>query len=128
MHMVQDEAGDRSSENIGDGYGGHEQGNGLSLFPALKPISQVQQNAGVVTGFSQSEQETRDIELVHGLHKASESCDRSPNDKNARDPDAGANPVQDQVAGNLEDRVANKKDADKKPKLLAGDAEFLVHG
>ena len=47
--------------------------------------------------------------------------------RNACNPDAGADFVQQQVARNSKEQVAEKEDPGEQTELLAGDRQFLVH-
>src|SRR5438270_3407966 len=54
--------------------------------------------------------------------------DDSPGHENARDPHACADPVQQQVAWDFKDKIADEKNAGEQAELLRADAEILIHG
>ena len=55
-----------------------------------------------------------------------ESC--PPAHQDSGDPDARAQLMQKQIAGDLEEEIPEEEDAGQKPELLAGDGQLLVHG
>ena len=63
MNSIQNETGDRSPQNAGDRQARQEQRNRLRLFSLAKPVRQIQDDSGEVTGFRQPEQEPRDVQL-----------------------------------------------------------------
>src|SRR5262249_38287870 len=126
-HVIEDEAGERTAYHIGDRYPEHQQRDGLRLFAFMEPICQVQEDSGKVSRFGQTEHEARDIKLLHVAREPAQRCDHPPHDQNASNPDARAKSVEREVAWNLEQRIADKKNADEEPELPAVDRQFPVH-
>ena len=53
VHMIQTEAGDRSTEDAGDRQPRQEQRDRLCLFPLAKPVRQIETDSGEVAGLRQ---------------------------------------------------------------------------
>ncbi len=49
-------------------------------------------------------------------------------DDDAGEPDSGAEFVEEKIAGDLEDKVAEEENAGEQAELLAGDSQVAVHG
>src|SRR6266481_2274576 len=64
---------------------------------------------------------------MHVVGKAGQHGHDSPSNQNACNPDAGADFVQQQVARNSKEEVAEKENPGEQTELLAGDRLFLVH-
>src|SRR6266446_5259136 len=64
---------------------------------------------------------------MHVVDKAGQHRHSSPGNQNASNPDAGADFVQQQVARNSKEQVAEKEDPGEQTELLARDRQFLVH-
>src|SRR5262249_40119081 len=50
-----------------------------------------------------------------------------PRNQDACDPNARSDPVQYEIAGDLEQKVTNEKDSSCKAELLAGDGQLAIH-
>src|SRR5207247_10269403 len=61
------------------------------------------------------------------VDKASQHGHESPRNQNPCNPDAAAELVQKQVAGNFKKEIAQKEDTGDQTELLAGDSQLLVH-
>src|SRR5881392_1200841 len=61
------------------------------------------------------------------VDKASQHGHESPGNQNACNPDAAAELVQEQVAGDFKKEIAQKENPGDQTELLAGDCQFLVH-
>src|SRR6266480_7927037 len=64
---------------------------------------------------------------MHVVDKASQHGDDSPGNQNACNPDAGADPMQQQIARNFKEEVAEKENPGEQTELLASDRQLLVH-
>src|SRR5262249_35845390 len=93
-----------------------------------KPEGQIQQDSGKVTRFGHPKQKAHYVELVHGPHKGGQGSHNPPHNQDSSNPEASPNFVQDQVARNLEKGIADKEHPNHESKLLAGDAQLVVHG
>jgi len=71
------------------------------LFALSKPVRQVQKDAGEKTRFGNAEEKTGHVQLTCVMHKTRQHSHDTPADQNASDPGAGADPVQQHVAGNF---------------------------
>jgi hypothetical protein len=56
------------------------------------------------------------------------SPDGAPDDQDPCNPDTGADPVQQQIAGDLKKEIAEKEDPADQSELLAGNPQLLIHG
>ena len=65
---------------------------------------------GVETGLGGTEQEPQDVERLLALHEHHRGAERAPGDSDPRDPPARADLVHEQVAGHLEQGVAQEED------------------
>src|SRR5713101_10184520 len=64
---------------------------------------------------------------MRGVGKTGQHGHDSPSNQNARNPDTGADFVEQQVARNSKEQVAEKEDPSEQTELLAGDRQLLVH-
>jgi len=128
VNVIEDESGQRCAKDAGERQAGQKESDGLRLFALAEPVGEIEDDSGEVAGFGESQEKTKDVELGNILDEASEGGENSPGDDDARQPDARPEFVQQQIAGNFEEKVSNEKDAGKKPELLGADAEVTVHG
>lgn len=128
MDVIENEARQGSTKDAGEGQASQEERDGLSLFALAKPVGEVEDDSGEVASFGESEEKAKDIELGNVLDEAGESGEDSPGHDDACEPNASAEFVQQQVAGNFEQKVANEKDSGEQAELLGADAEVTVHG
>jgi hypothetical protein len=61
------------------------------------------------------------------MRETSQSSYGAPDDQDARNPDAGADSVQQQITRDLEQEVAKKENTADQSELLAGDSQVLIH-
>jgi len=102
MDVVKDNPRDRAAENTGDWYSDQNQRNRMRPFALPKPVGEIEHDAGIVAGLGKAEKKARDIQLMHIADEAREQGHKTPGDKNACDPDAGADPMQQQIAAELQ--------------------------
>src|SRR5450432_354329 len=124
VHAIENQSGNRRSKNVGDWLRDHEECNGPSLLSLPKPVGQIEQNAREKSGLRHAQQKSRGIELSDVLSKSRGDCDESPGDQNASDPNPRSDPVQYQVARDLEQEITKEEHAHDQPKLLAADREL----
>jgi hypothetical protein len=122
-----DPARDRAADQPGHGHGGHEEGGDAPAPRGRVPIGQVQDDAREEPGFGRAQQEAQDVEHVHAGHEHHAGGNDAPGDHDARDPDLRAHFVQDDVAGNLENEVADEEDAGAQPVHRFAELQFLQH-
>src|SRR5580704_10435714 len=105
MRMIEDEARNRATYNAGDRYAHQDQRNRLRFFLLPKPIAQVEDHAGEISCLGEAERKTRDIKLICRLHEAGQGGNHAPCDQYSSYPDTSSNPMQDQIAGDLKQKV-----------------------
>ena len=64
---------------------------------------------------------------MDALHQPGQRRYRSPAQKNARNPRPRSDFVQDQVAGHFEKKIPDKENSGRNGKLLAAQAQILIH-
>src|SRR5438552_11256927 len=64
---------------------------------------------------------------MHRLDEAGQHGHDSPGKKDSGNPDARSDPVQEQIARNFKEEVAEKENAEDESKRLAADGQLLVH-
>jgi len=103
--------------------------NAVALARLLsKPVTEVQDDSGEVAGFGYSQQKTNQVELMQFVNQASATRQHSPPQQNAGDPDARADLMEQQIAGNFQDDIAQEENARREAKLSGGDTQLAVHG
>jgi hypothetical protein len=128
VDVIENEAGQRCAKDAGERQAGQEERDCLRLFPLPEPVGEVEDNSGEVASFGKPEKKAKYIKLGQILDEARQSCEKSPRDDDAGQPDASTKFVQQKVAGNFEQKVADEKDSGQQAELLGGDAEIAVHG
>src|ERR1700676_3672887 len=99
----------------------------MSLLALAEPIREAQNDTGEETGFCTPEQESGNIQLRHSAYSPGENRDYAPRDQDALNPDARTDPVEEDVAGDLENEVTPKEYSDQQPKLRTRDRQLGVH-
>src|SRR5215469_1375535 len=127
MCMIENKTRNWSAQNAGERHADQYEGNGLRLFALAEPITQIENDAGEKSCFGEAQRKAGGIELMGGLHKASQRCNDAPCNENACDPDARADAVEDEVAGDFKQEVAPKENSSRKSKMLACDGQFAIH-
>ena len=127
MYVIENKTRNGTAQDAGERDADQYEGNGLCLFALAEPITQVENHAGEISCFGEAQRKAGGIELMGGLHKARQRRNDAPCDEDARDPDARADAVKDEVAGDLKQEVAPKENSSRKSKLLAADGQFPIH-
>src|SRR6202011_5736865 len=91
-------------------------------------VGEVQNHAGEEPGLCGTEQEADDQEACSTRHESREAGEDAPLDDGGRDPDPRTDLFQDQVAGNLEQEIAEEENAGAPAVDIGAEAEVLVHG
>ena len=125
--LLDEEAGQRGTDDGGQRLGQVEQGQDLAAVPGRDPEAQEQDGAGEEAGLGHAQDEAQDVELLHVAHPGEQQGDDAPADHDAGKPAAGAELVQGQVAGDLEQDVADEEDAGREAELGCGEGEVGVH-
>ena len=102
---------ERSTDEHGDRRGRHEQRTGSSAFRRRNPVGQVQHHPGEEPCFGDAEQHPHRIEAPLPDDEHHRHRDEAPADHDSRDPDARADPLQDQVARDFEQAIAEEEQA-----------------
>lgn len=89
--------------------------------------SQVEDDAREEPGLGRAQQEAQEIEHVHAGHEHHARRDDAPGDHDPRDPDARADFVEDDVAGDLEQEIADEEYPRAQPVHRLAELEFLQH-
>ncbi len=74
-----------------------------------KPLGDVVENARKEPGFRRTEQKAHQVKTLWPLYECHADGDGAPREHDARKPAPGAETVEHQVAGNLEQEVANEE-------------------
>ena len=127
MYMIENKTRNGTAQNAGERHADQYESNGLRLFALAEPITQIEHDAGEKSCFGETQRKAGGIELMGGLHKACQRRNDAPCDEDARDPDARADAVKDEVAGDLKQEVAPKENSSRESKLLACDGQFAIH-
>ena len=93
------------------GIAGHQQGNHCGAAMEREPVGEVEDHAGEESGFGNAQQQACGVELHGCADQRGERGDDAPGDDDAADPDARADLVQHDVAGDFEGEVAEEEDA-----------------
>jgi hypothetical protein len=92
-----------------------------------KPIGQIQNDSRKKRSFGYSEQKTNDVKLSDALHETGGHSHNAPTEQNSGDPDARPDLMQQEIARNFKDDIADEENPGYEPKLPTGDSQFLVH-
>ncbi len=109
--QVQQRAGDGSAHHAGKRGRGHELRNRTCALPRRKPVGQVEDHAGKESGLAHAEQKAQHVKRQRAAHKHHAHGDDAPADHDAGNPFARPDLYQHQVAGQIEQRGAEKEDA-----------------
>src|SRR5437588_4547938 len=90
-------------------------------------MAEIDNHAGEKTCLAQTEQKAEQVELVLRLHKTREDGNHAPRDHYAGDPAASAPFFHQDTAGNLQQKIAPKKDAGAEAQDLVGERELAFH-
>src|SRR5712692_8241973 len=127
MCVVQNHTGKRSAQDTGNRQSGHKKSDCVRSLLLTKPIGQIQNDSRKKPSFGYSEQKTNDVKLSDALHETGGHSHNAPAEQNAGDPDACSDLMQQEIARNFKDDIADEENPGYEPKLLAGDSQFLVH-
>ncbi len=94
-------------------------------MPGRIPIGEVEDDAGKKSGFGCAQQKSHDVKHGCAFQKHEGHGDEAPEDHDAGDPDAGADAMEDEVAGDFKDEVADEEEAGAEAENAAED--FIVN-
>ena len=83
---------------------------------------------GIEPGLGQPEQDAVDVEAPLAPHEAGQRGDDAPGDQDAGDPAPRPHLVEDQVAGDFADEVAQEEQSGAETEHRVGEPEILDHG
>ena len=122
---VDEPAGQRRAHHLGERLGQVEDGEHLHADLVREPGRQEHDDAREQAGLGDAQQEPQDDEGRLTLHEGEARRDDAPGDGDAGEPDLGAELGQQQVAGDLEQGVADEEDTGAQGVGAGGDS--LVH-
>ena len=125
--LLDEPAGERRADHGGQRLRQVEQREDLAAVPRRDPEAQEQDRAREEAGLGHTEHEAQDDELLEAAHPGEQQRDDAPADHDAGEPAAGAELVQGEVAGHLEQDVADEEDARREAELGGGEREVVVH-
>src|SRR5262249_51237960 len=120
--------GPARSNSVGDRLRDKEGRDDPAAILGGKPVSEIEDHAGKETGFCCAEQKADDQKAGGPCDQGHETGNDPPGDHDPRDPDPCADLFQDQIAWDLEQEVAEEKDAGAPAIEIGAEAEILVHG
>ena len=111
LERVHDPAGKRVAEDAGDGDRRHEDRDDLGSAVRRIPIGEKEDDPGIEACFGDAEQEAQQIEHRRSGDEHEARRDQAPGDHDARDPDARADLMKNDVARHLEQEIAEEENA-----------------
>ena len=124
---LEDPAGNGTAQNAGCCDGRHEHGGHVGPVFAREPVGEVEDDAWEKAGFGHAEEKAEDVEGGDAVAEGHQRGDDSPADHDARDPEPGSRPVENEVSGNLKEKVTKKEDAGSGGEDGIGEPRDLVH-
>ncbi len=106
---AQQTAGHRAGDHHCDRLGQDKQPENLAAMAHREPLGDVVQNARKEPRLRRAEQKAHHIKAVRPLHKCHADGDGAPGDHDPRKPAPRAKAIKHQVAGDLEEKVANEE-------------------
>ena len=88
---------------------GHEQGDGTRALVRWEPEGEVEQHARNEACLCHAQQQAHQVEGVRRCHKDHTGRDEAPGDHDAGDPEARADAAQQEGAGQVAERITEKK-------------------
>src|SRR5262249_5148026 len=98
--------GEGVAEDPGQGDGGHEPGQHPGPLAGREPEGQVEDDAGEEPRLGHAEQDAHGVEAPRARDGQGGAGNQPPADQDAGDPGPGPDPAQQQIAGHLEEQVA----------------------
>jgi hypothetical protein len=90
-------------------------------------MADVDNQAWKKTGFGQAQHKSQYIKLVLRLHEAHQHGDDAPRNHYAGNPTAGAPLLDQDAAGNLEQKIAPEKNAGAEAENLISERQLVLH-
>src|SRR5205814_777032 len=92
-----------------------------------EPVGKINDDAGKEPGLSRAQQKTRAVKLVRSAHKTGEGGERAPGDQSNRQEQPGAPAFHQERPGNLQRKIADKKNSTRRSKNRIGQTEIGLH-
>ena len=108
---LEQERRDGRADHAGEGGGGHKLGDGAGALFRGEPEGEIENHAGEEASLTDAEQKAHEKERVWAFDEAHTGGDNAPRDHDAGDPEARADLVEEQVAGQIEETLAKEEDA-----------------
>jgi hypothetical protein len=122
-HQARDRRADHGGDGDRDGKGRKK---ARAIFRRI-PIGQIKNDAGEKAGFGDAEQKAQHIKARLAAHGCHQRRNDAPGHHDARDPAAGAEFLQRQIARHLEDEIADEEDSGAPCEDQRGEFQFGVH-
>ncbi len=118
---------ERPADDAGERSRGHEPRDGAGALGGRKPAGEIQDDARKEARFCRAEKESQREEAPRAAHEHRGRRHEPPRNHDARDPDPHANPIEQEVAGNLEEDIRDEEHA--RPEAVNGcrETEGGVH-
>ena len=125
--QLQQRGGDRSADYAGERGGGEKQGEDPGPVPRRNPVREVEDHAGEEARLRDAEEEPHPVEGDGGPDEQHRARERPPRRHDARDPAAGSEALQDQVARDFERHVTGEEHPGSQPVNGVAEPEIGLH-
>jgi hypothetical protein len=106
----------------------HQRGIDPGAIGARKPVGQIQQHAREQPGLGSAQKEARQEKAALSGYQGHATRGDPPGDSDAADPAAGADSLQDEIAGHFARNVAEEERGHAQGVSVGRETEILVHG
>ncbi len=120
--------GDRRADHGGNGNGDGKSCKEPRAVFGRVPIGEIKNDAGEEAGFRHAEQEAQHVKAQLAAHHRHCGGDYAPGHHDARDPAAGAEFLERQIARHLEDEIADEEDAGAPGEDQRRELQIRIHG
>jgi len=125
--LICSNAPDSGPEISDDGRAAKENSDGLAAFDTGQPACEVVDDAREEAGFSDAQQKTQNVEMGFSLDKGHGSGYQAPRQHDARQPNTCADLLQEDVGGDFEQRVSDKKQSGAQTVGGSADTQVVLH-
>ena len=126
--QAQDRLRHRRADDDRDRGGHHEERAGACALLGRNPVRQIEHDAREEPGLRDPEHDARRVERHHVGHEHRQHRDDAPDDHDPRDPQSRADAVEDDVAWNLEEAVAEEEQPGADAVLRVAQPEVTFEG
>src|SRR6185312_3655300 len=124
---LQQRARQRAADDRGDRNRHHEPRDRARALRGREPLPEVVRDAGKESRFSRTQQKPQQVEAPRALHEDRRGGNHAPADHDPREPHARADAIEDHVARDLEQAVAEEQNAGAVAELGRRQPELAVH-